>query len=436
VIKEVLCGRVCEPPADPARAGALAAMVVSQLAHRLFLDAADVRIVEFVRQLHQQTAADPHLLDAVLRGLLGGPLPAVNNPLPPLLVLGRGLVVALDMDEQEVAELVARAERQLPAWLPSSAAAPQAKPFTASSPGSQQRSQSIRPLSGAVPAEPRNVGPPSGAARTAPPHVGPPSPAGRRRLKTPYAVAAAIVSAAINVLALVVMASLSPPWSGNGANPAPTTSAPLQSGPRKVAHAFAEALNKGRFGQAREMLCTGANVNTREVAEGSVRINRITVETVIERDSTANFVAKGAAEPVEGPLVWQGTLHKEVDEWCVYDIRPGDPPLELSETREEAFAKMRAFIALVNQRDQSGAMAYVCPTWEAETSIEPMIMSAAATEAQLDVKPDPGPKRAAKYTGSVTGRSQLIGQGLAGSIELRLARTGKFCVSFFQFNYQ
>ncbi|HEY6737456.1 MAG TPA: hypothetical protein VI076_01290, partial [Actinopolymorphaceae bacterium] len=122
LVIDVLCGREVGPPTDPARTRALAALAVEDLARQTFRDAADERIVDFVRGVHQRTGADPHLLDAVLRGLLGAPAPALADPLAPLFVLGRGLVLALGLDEPAVTEAVTRAEQRLAASPPASAA--------------------------------------------------------------------------------------------------------------------------------------------------------------------------------------------------------------------------------------------------------------------------------------------------------------------------
>jgi hypothetical protein len=459
VIKEVLCGRSSDPPAEPARAGALAALVVGQLAHRLFLDAADVRIVEFVRQLHQQTGADPHLLDAVLRGLLGERLPQVADPLTPLLLLGRGLVVALELDEQTVTELVVRAEQQLPEHIPESPAAfdpqPSSAPIPTSQPGSQPAAQGVagtvptpqgvagpapipQGLAGTAPAPPRHVTPSPGMVRAAPPNVAQPAPATSHRLKTPYLVGGII--AVLSVLVLVAVVALPVAYTRDSPTPAPTIStAPPGSDPREVAQAFAAALNNQEYDRATELLCAESRGMTRHVAKGQLRVQEFTVGRVETQNSTTAYImAKATIDSQAEPLVWRGTLRTAGGDWCVLDIHPEDdsPPAQ-PETREVAFEKMRTFITLVNKADSVKAMSYVCGTQQS-IATEAMIQTAIDAKAQLAVTPDPESKGATTYNGSVTGRTRLptVSWDVSGTMTISRDSSGIYCISYFELRYE
>ncbi|MEQ7128592.1 hypothetical protein ABN034_29210 [Actinopolymorpha sp. B11F2] len=419
MITAVLCGRGSDPPADPARACALAALVAGELAHRVFLDAADVRIVAFIRDLHQQAGADPHLLDAVLRGLLGAPLPAVSDPLTPLLLLGRGLVLALDLDEQAVAEVVARSEQQLPTRLPGSAVTSNPQPSTTSLPASAPASQ-----------------PPIAAVLAAHRTFAPPTPPAPRRAKTPF-LAGGII-AALGVLALVAMVILPLGNSRNGQNPAPTIpSAPPESDPQQVAHGFAEAVNNEQFDRARELLCSEPSSMTRHMAEGRLRVEEFTVDKVETQNSTTAYLrAKGVIASQSEALVWRGTLRRQGD-WCVIDIRPEDnsPPAQ-PETRDVAIDKMRNFITLLNHGDTYKAMTYVCGT-PRRAAIESTIDRLVVSRAQLAVTPDPGPEGARTYTGSVTGQAQLSAiMDVVGGVTISRSADGTYCISRFEVRYE
>ncbi|MEU8804269.1 hypothetical protein [Spirillospora sp. NPDC048819] len=418
MIIDALCGRTAELPADPGRAGALAALMVRELAHRIFLDDADVRIADFVHRLHRQTGADPHLLDAVLRGLLGAPLPAVADPLTPLLVLGRGLVLALELDDQAVAELAARFEQRLPDRLPTSVAPP------------NPQAPSV-----AIPAMSPTLQPPVEATSAADPRPVPSTtPVAPRSAKALYIVAGMVATFGVFTLFAGLLVLLGTGGDDVGSD---DTTAPPNGDPSRVIHAFAEAINSRRFDRASTLLCGESSSMTRHVARGQLQVKGFTVDSVETRNSTtAYLLAKATIGSQSEPLVWRGTLRTRGGSWCVLDIHPEDnsPPMQ-PESRDVALEKMRKFIALVGQGDSAKAMTYACGTHQ-RTSINTKIGIVIGTRARLTVKPDHGPEGASTYTGDLSGRSRVLGQEISGSVTVSRSDDGTYCISHIEFRYE
>jgi hypothetical protein len=353
------------------------------------------------------------------------------------------------LDAQAGTELVSRADPQLPEDMPESPSAfdpqPSSAPIQTSQPGSQPEAGALpgttptpQDLAGTSPAPPRHRTPSPALVRAAPSNVAQPAPATSHRLKTPFLVGGII--AVLSVLVLVAVVALPVAYTRDGPTPAPTIStAPPGSDPRQVAQTFAAALNNQEYERATELLCAESRGMTRHVAAGQLRVQEFTLGRVETQNSTTAYVmAKATIDPQAEPLVWRGTLRTAGGDWCVLDIHPEDdsPPAQ-PETREVAFEKMRTFITLVNKADSTKAMSYVCGTQQSIVT-ETMIQSAIGAKAQLAVTPDPEPKDATTYDGSVTGRTRLptVGWDVSGTMTISRDSSGIYCISYFELRYE
>lgn len=444
MIADALCGRASKPPADPEHARALAVVVVRELAHRIFLDDADIRIPGFTQRLHHRTSADQQLLDAVLRGLLGASMPALGDPLIPLLVLGRGLVLELELEDPVVADLVARSDQHAP--TPQSN--PTASPFPQPSTADPEASLNSHPLPATIPTASPSPQPPPLAEPIALPGQRPPGNTTPVTGSAPESSVASAVPgsskiayivggslAVVGILAVCAAVMLTQEADAGGPPPQDRTTYAPKSDPSKVTRDFAAAINNGRFDNASTLLCAEAGGMTRHVAEGVLPVKEFTVITVeMHNSTTAYLMAKAIIDEQSEPLVWQGTLRTKGGDWCLLDIRPEDdsPPVR-PETRDAALEKMRGFITQVSRSDSAKAMTYACGTQQ-RMMVQTMVDVATKARAQLTVKPDPSPEGASAYTGSVAGRYQL--GKVTGTVTTSRGANGTYCVSRFELTFK